>query len=729
MKTSLESRVNRDEPELPLQNHAEGDRRHRAVLGKLWSVAALLVVFAWVHVFGLIVESRRNALLGAERDLSNLTRVSQEHADRTLRGADQVIRFVQAQYLAQGDALDLVGLTRQGIIDAEIFNQVGVIDSKGLYVLSSLPGAKRLDLSDREHFRVHIAADTGQMYVSKPVLGRASGKWSIQLTRRITRPGGEFAGVVVVSIDSRYFTRFYGDLNLGPQGLSALYGLDGVARARRVGDKEFYGANAASSSVFNLVANGTTNGTYTQRSVVDGVERVYYFRRIPEYPLLVIAGVDMNDLLANHRDARAGLLLQASLVSLLIIALATALTRHLRQMRSEAMARGLAQAQIEERTEQRNAIFAMSPDGFVSFDRERRVKYVSPAFTRMMATKGAALEGMPDIHFWDWMSERCNPATPMPDLNQLRLASADSGRSGLPRVELTGPGTRVLQVDLRTSQSAFVSQIMYFRDVTHESEVERLKSDFLATAAHELRTPMASIYGFSEVLLHEEQDAETRREFTEIIYSQAQLMVRILDELLDLARIEARKGKDFHYTRVCVQDLARELVKAHHWPADRMPPELSVPEVPVHVLADADKLRQVLLNVLVNAYKFSPAGGPVTIALDVRHPALPQPMVSIHVQDHGIGMTPEQVEKVCARFYRGDPSGKVAGAGLGMSIVKEIVELMHGEVNIASRLGDGTRVTINLPADVDTPLTPDHSPLPNTLAARPTPRVVEGAAG
>ena len=699
-------------------------RRHRNMLWTLWVVALLLVVLAWLHVYRLLDDSRNRELLSAERDLANLTRVSQEHANRTLRGADQVIRFVQAQYLALGDALDIGALTRQGIIDTEIFNQVGIIDKDGFYAISNQPGAGRIDLSDREHFRVHVAADSGQLFVSKPVLGRASGKWSIQLTRRITRPGGEFAGVVVVSIDPRYFTSFYTDLNLGKQGLAALYGLDGIARARRVGNTEDYGAVASSSSVFVRATGGTASGSYTQRSVVDGVERMFHFRRVPGYPLLVIAGIDMNDLLANHRNARAGLVLQALLVSLLIMALAAALTRHLRQIRSEAMTRRLAQTQIEERTEQLNAIFSMSPDGFVTFDRARRVKYVSPAFASMTAASGTALEGMQDTAFWDWLSARCTPGATVPDPVRLAPDSPEHAIASLQRIELAAPSPRVLQINLRASQSASVSQILYFRDVTHESEVERLKSEFLATAAHELRTPMASIFGFAEVLLQDEQDATTRQEFLGIIYSQSQLMVRILDELLDLARIEARQGKDFLYSRLCVQDLVRDLIKAYQCPPDRSPPELRAPPLPAHVMADAGKLRQVLLNVLVNAYKFSPNGGPVTVDVEMRPADSAPAMVCIHVQDHGIGMTPEQVQKVCTRFYRGDPSGTVSGAGLGMSIVKEIVELMQGEVLISSSLGVGTRVSINLPVDSGPPSAASAASPPGTqrpALAAPTP--------
>jgi len=702
MTTALPDDIADIRPETVSARELASARRHRNVLWRLWIMAALLVGLAWLHVYRLVEDSQTRQLISAERDLSNLTRVSQEHATRTLRGADQVIRFLQAQYLELGDSLDIGALTRLGIIDTDIFNQVGIIDKNGIYAISNQPGAGRIDLSDREHFRVHLDAQSDQLFVSKPVLGRASGKWSIQLTRRISRPNGEFAGVVVVSIDPRYFTRFYGDLQLGSKGLSALYGLDGVARARRIGNAEEYGTNAAASSVFQRAAEGISSGAYTQGSVVDGVERMFYFRRIPEYPLLVISGIDMNDLLANHRDARDGLVLQAILVTLLILALAAALTRYLRQVRSESTTRRQAQAQIDARTEQLDAIFAMSPDGFVSFDRQRRVKYVNPAFAAMTAASATALEGMQESAFWEWFSAHCSPGTQMPRLAAPANTSMEPAGAGLQRIGLAIPEPRTLQMDIRSSRSALVSQILYFRDVTHESEVERLKSEFLATAAHELRTPMASIYGFSEVLLNDEYDAATRKEFMGIIYNQSQLMVGILDELLDLARIEARQGKDFHYTRVCIQELAHDLIKAHQCPPGRSPPELSAPQTPVHVLADAGKLRQVLLNVLVNAYKFSPGGGPVTVEVELLQPASARPTVRIHIQDKGIGMTPEQVENVCTRFYRSDPSGKVSGAGLGMSIVKEIVELMHGDVTISSILGTGTRVTISLPVSSDT---------------------------
>ena len=657
-----------------------------------------MIALTWWHVFSLVNESRVREIAAAESELANLTRVSQEHANRTFRSADQALRFVQSRYTEIGSHLDLKALTTSGIIDTEIFNQVGIIDAKGFYILSNLPITTQLDLSDREHFKVHIADETAGLFVSKPVLGRASGKWSIQLSRRITLANGSFGGVVVISVDPGYFTRFYNALNLGQQGLAALYGLDGMARARKVGIKEDIGANAVSAPMFARIAKGEEYGSYTQRSVVDGVERMTYFRKIPQYQLVVVAGKSTQELLTEYRRGRDALTLQAILVSALILVLAIGLMRYLSQIRRAVEARQLAQLQLQDHTEQLNAIFALSPDGFVSFDAERRVKYVSPAFSKMTALGVVQLEGLGEQDFSAWLGQRCNPETPFVGVATLRSEALGGKLAVTELIGACSGGKRVLQVGLRCSQASSVSQILYFRDVTHETEVDHMKSEFLATAAHELRTPMASIFGFSELLLTQELDEQGQQESLKIIYSQSKLMAKILDELLDLARIEARRGKDFRYTQVSMQTLVADVVKAYHQPKGRAAPELILPQdKQLYVMADQGKVRQVILNVLSNAYKYSPAGGAVVIEIEAKAEAGREPQVCIHISDKGIGMTPEQMSRVCERFYRADTSGKIPGTGLGMSIVKEIIDLHRGQLKLVSTFGQGSRVSLCLP--------------------------------
>ncbi|MFZ4482090.1 MAG: hypothetical protein ACOYNZ_19605, partial [Rhodoferax sp.] len=152
----------------PLADRLKAPHLRRPLL-LLWLTTGVLLLLAWWHVMALVSDGRQKELAVAERDLANLTRVSQEHAERTLRSADQVIRFIQSRYLEIGDRLDLKALSASGVIDTEIFNQVGIIDAQGIYSLANLPIDGRLDLSDREHFKVHVAADSGELFVSKPV--------------------------------------------------------------------------------------------------------------------------------------------------------------------------------------------------------------------------------------------------------------------------------------------------------------------------------------------------------------------------------------------------------------------------------------------------------------------------------------------------------------------------------------------------------------------------------
>jgi len=370
--------------------------------------------------------------------------------------------------------------------------------------------------------------------------------------------------------------------------------------------------------------------------------------------------------------------------------------------------RHLADARLRDRTEQLNTIFALSPDGFVSFDAERRVKYTNPAFLRMTALDEAKLIGLDEAAFRARLESICAPETGVPDMAALRAmqqrkgASADSTASRRDdrrcRIELASPHNRVLEVSLREAQAETVSQILYFSDITHETEVDRLKSEFLSTAAHELRTPMASIMGYSEVILTQEFDEAERRDFLEIINRNAQLMANIINELLDLARIEARRGKDFKFETLSAAPLLREIVVDFKAPEGREIPVLSLPETDFWLRGDHDKLTQAVGNILSNAYKYSPGGGVVEVGIDLKTIPNGSPRLMLTVRDHGIGMTPEQLSHVCERFYRADASGKIPGTGLGMSIVKEIVELHGGHMELASKVGAGTTVTLWLPA-------------------------------
>jgi signal transduction histidine kinase len=372
---------------------------------------------------------------------------------------------------------------------------------------------------------------------------------------------------------------------------------------------------------------------------------------------------------------------------------------------------------LQERGEQLNAIFALSPDGFVSFDAQRCVNFVNPAFEHLTGIADADVLGLAEAAFNDRLAALCSEAAAA----QLALLGATPGGPATPQagdagahralIEIERPARRMLQLSLRQSPSAAISQVLHLRDVTHETEIDQMKSEFLSTAAHELRTPMASIFGFCELLLHRQLTPERQREMLQVVYRQTQRMIAILNELLDLARIEARRGSDFRLETLDLAQLVRDVVAEFQPPDGRDRPAIADLPAGLWVRLDRNKMHQALGNVLSNAYKYSPGGGVVTVDLLPATPAADGKREGegegatsatatawgVRVGDHGIGMTPEQLARVSERFYRADTSGSIPGTGLGMSIVKEIVELLGGRLALASQPGQGSAVTVWLP--------------------------------
>ena len=371
-------------------------------------------------------------------------------------------------------------------------------------------------------------------------------------------------------------------------------------------------------------------------------------------------------------------------------------------IRAESLKRLAAQRVAEDRAAQLNVIFALSPDGFVSFDTAHCVKYANPAFMHLTGIAEAEITGLDETAFSARLAHACLERARFNGVAALRTLSnaENTANERRPKIEMSAAGQRVLEVSLRESDAESVSQILYLRDITHETEVDRLKSEFLSTAAHELRTPMASIYGFAELMLLQEFDAAEQHEFLETIFRQSELMVAIINELLDLARIEARRGKDFTLNTLDLRALLHQIVADYKTPNGRAAPEEPPTNGPLWLRADRHKLAQALGNVLSNAYKYSRKDG--IVRLEFVLPARPEngaaARIGIRITDDGIGMTPEQISRVFERFYRADASGKVPGTGLGMSIVKEIIELHGGNVELESQIGVGTTVTLWLPA-------------------------------
>ena len=232
-------------------------------------------------------------------------------------------------------------------------------------------------------------------------------------------------------------------------------------------------------------------------------------------------------------------------------------------------------------------------------------------------------------------------------------------------------------------------------DITESFLVDKMKSEFIATAAHELRTPMTSIFGYTELLNTMDFDAETQKEMITTIHKQSKAMIDLLNDLLDMSEIEAHAGKFYEITLQPIAPILEVLTSRFIAGKNHNKVALNISANLPDVNVDKIKIKQAVNKLLSNAYKYSPNNADVSIQVTkVKHEGSTKVLIAI--QDHGIGMTPEQLKRIYEQFYRADQSGVIPGAGLGMPIVKDIITQHGGTMDIESKPGVGTKVMLYL---------------------------------
>ena len=278
---------------------------------------------------------------------------------------------------------------------------------------------------------------------------------------------------------------------------------------------------------------------------------------------------------------------------------------------------------------------------------------------------------------------------------------AHGPESPLPRLEQALAGEVTVERDDRTlsitasrlGEGADAGVVWTLRDISERARLERVKSDFVATASHELRSPLTSIKGFVELLGRSDSLGEREREFVQVVLLSTNRLVDLVNDLLDVARLEAGKvdvhPRLFDLSEV-VGEVAALMAPGLAEKSQRL--DLDLPPSLPRALADPRQVRRIVTNLLTNAHQYTDAGGSIGIAVRADGASL-----HLAVSDTGRGMTPEDVQHAFDRFVRRDEGG--VGTGLGLSIVKSLVELQGGSIEVDSTLGQGTTFTVHLPAE------------------------------
>ena len=302
------------------------------------------------------------------------------------------------------------------------------------------------------------------------------------------------------------------------------------------------------------------------------------------------------------------------------------------------------------------------------------------------------------------LGEDARVALRHPDAAALLDADLADGVDVQPIV-LAGLGGRERRWEMRVAALSTDQRVVQLVDRSAAHAAERMRVDFVANASHELRTPLASLLGYVETLRDpREPEPAMRRRFLGIMEDEARRMQRLIDDLISLSRIEAEEYRAPSAT-VDLAELASRICRERRDAQDGRGGDLVVerPDGPALAIGDDVQLSQLLHNLVGNAMKYGRPGTPVTIRVEAAGPS----SWRLSVLDRGDGIAPEYLPRLTERFFRVDSarSRSLGGTGLGLAIAKHVVERHRGRLEIASTLGEGTRVSVLLPA------APDGDPL------------------
>jgi diguanylate cyclase (GGDEF)-like protein len=299
-----------------VRHNATGSRR-RALIA-IPVLGALVLALLWTVISARLAVEREATYREAAASAALLSSALEQHTVKAIHQVDQITRFVKYEYEKNPTHFDLASTVEKGVVPSDTLVQIAIIDEHGMLVASTAEQKPApVNLADRDHFKVHEHENDDQLYISKPVLGRISHQWTLQMTRRLNHPDGTFAGVVVVSEDPSYFTSdFYNNAAIGKDGVIAVVSDSGAVLARRTGVAHTPADTFSATGVYPT----SEHVSGTQVDPIDDVKRIVSYRHIDGYPMGVLVGLSQAEEFSDYNHTRNVYLLMASFISLAMLA-------------------------------------------------------------------------------------------------------------------------------------------------------------------------------------------------------------------------------------------------------------------------------------------------------------------------------------------------------------------------------------------------------------------------
>jgi signal transduction histidine kinase len=667
-----------------------------------------------------------------EREANVLGTVLAERTARYVQVVDRVLQELQQRVLL----LDIQGpddfQARLGTLETHKFlhdrmqnlspaNAFVLIDGTGR-IASSSRGAdqKGIDVSDADYMQHFATNDDPDIFVGAVRPSKITGSPTVFVARRINTPDGRFLGVAVGAIDVRGLSDFHRAINTRPGQVVTLLRRDGIVLTRDPDATLEIGRRMPAEAPWNerVKAGG---GTYRSRGFLTGHTSrasIVSVHPLRAYPLVVDVSIQEYEGLAAWRyEARLIVLGTVGVVAGLVIlfwVISRQLVRLAKQnalVQQTAAALGESERRVAEKSRILEATLEHMDQGLIMIDNERNVPIYNRRAIELLDLPPDLMAHRPkfdDVPAFQWSQNKFTRNDEAFRSFVQRALLLDGPSS----YERRRPNGRVLEV--RTTALPGGEAVRTFTDVTERcstlealgeakevaESASRAKSEFLANMSHELRTPLNAIIGFSELIRDQTNGpiAGPYIAYAEEIYASGRHLLDMVNDLLDLSKIEAGRY-DLIEERVNLGELMRVCQRMMRPRAEagnmRIDCDPSVARVTLHV--DRRAVKQVLLNLLANAVKFSPAGGTAAVRVE---PAADGGLAVV-VSDDGVGIEPQALRFLFEPFRQADASitRKFGGTGLGLAISRRLMVLHGGTLEIASQPGVGTTVRAIFPAE------------------------------